>query len=398
VRALAGNLLYAGTQWLALVVLARLAGAADVGRLTYALAVGAPLFMLANLQLRTVIATDVSEGYRFADYLHLRLLGSAGALAAVAILAATGPREHAALVLAVGLAKAIEAVGDLFGGALQREERMGAAAVSLAVKGLLGLAAFGGVLLAGGSLAAAALAQAAAWAVGVLAYDLPTVAGGAPRDLLARRLRPARLAALARTSLPLGLAMGLVSAIASVPRYLVERHSGSAELGAYGAVAYLFVAVTLIATAVGQAATPRLARHAAANERPAYLRLTGLLCAGGAALGLAGAAVSAAAGEPLLALLYGRSFAGAAPLLVWAAVAAVPQLVLTGLGVAATAARSFRGQLPVLAAGLAGATVASALLVPRHGALGAIWASGLATLIQLAGYAVLVRRGARGSR
>ena len=393
--ALAGNLFYAASQWLVLVVLAKAANASAVGQLTYALAVTAPVVMLLGLQLRSVLATDVGGTYLLADYARLRLVTSVLALLVIAGLAVAGPAEHAGLVLAAGLAKSVEAVGDLLGGAMQRDERMGAAAGALFVKGTLGLASFAAALLLGGSLLAAVLAQAAAWAVTSLAYDVPVATRGRPALLVGGSLRPARLAALARTSLPLGVAMALISWNVNVPRYFVERFSGSVALGLYGGVAYLFVAGSMVVSAVGQAVTPRLARHALEGDRTGFLRLTALICAGGAGLGLLGVAVAALAGRQLLELLYSAEYAGAEGLLVACALVAVAQFTLSGLGIAATAARSFRAQLPVLAAGLAVTAAGSAWLVPAHGALGAVWATGLSTLVQLAGYAPLVRAGAR---
>jgi hypothetical protein len=110
------------------------------GRLQRPAAV-APLFVLANLQLRSTQATDAAGEYAFADYLRLRVCTTVAALlvlAAIVAFAGYG-RETAIVILLVGIAKAFESMSDVLHGALQQRERMDGIAGSLMLKGLLGL-------------------------------------------------------------------------------------------------------------------------------------------------------------------------------------------------------------------------------------------------------------------
>lgn len=112
--AFAGNLVYAGTQWLILVVLAQLAAPAAVGQFALGMAIAAPAILLANLQLRVVLATDARDEHAWADYLGLRLSGTAVALVVIAAIALIGYRGDSARVIClVAAAKAVEAVSDL---------------------------------------------------------------------------------------------------------------------------------------------------------------------------------------------------------------------------------------------------------------------------------------------
>ena len=77
-----GHAVYAASQWLILVVLAKLGDPTMVGQFGLGLALAAPAFMLCNLQLRVAVATDVGDSYGFGDYLGLRLITTAAALAA----------------------------------------------------------------------------------------------------------------------------------------------------------------------------------------------------------------------------------------------------------------------------------------------------------------------------
>ena len=66
---LIGNLFYAASQWVVLILLAKLTNPQEVGLFSLGLALITPLFMLTNLQLRSVLATDAQRQYPFSIYL-----------------------------------------------------------------------------------------------------------------------------------------------------------------------------------------------------------------------------------------------------------------------------------------------------------------------------------------
>src|SRR4051812_18525200 len=123
---LAGNVTYAACQWAMLVVLAKLGTAEKVGQFVLGLAVTAPVMLFSSLKLRSVQATDARGDFHFGDYFALRLLCTAAAAAVVAGLALSGgyARETALVVMAVGLAKALESISDILHGLFQQHERM----------------------------------------------------------------------------------------------------------------------------------------------------------------------------------------------------------------------------------------------------------------------------------
>lgn len=397
---LLGNVLYAACQWGMLVLLAKLSAPAVVGELAYALALTAPVFMLTGLQLRGVQATDAREAVPFARYLGLRLLGSATALAVVAaVAAATGHLGRELLVvLGVALAKAVESVSDVFYGLAQQRERMDLIARSMILRGVAAVAALAAGVVAGG-LVLGVFLHAASWLAVLLLHDLrlAAAAGLSPRAALRPELAPRPLLALARVALPLGLVMGLISLNTNLPRYFLEHHAGLDALGVFAALSYLIVAGTTIVNALGQSATPRLARLHAAGELAAFrrlvLRLVGLV----GAMGLAGVALAAAAGGPILSALYRPVYARAAAELVVVAAAATLAFAASILGFALTAARSFAIQTPLFAAVTAATLAGAAVLVPRHGLMGAAAALVVSAGVQLLGSAAAFARVVRPS-
>jgi len=62
---------------------AKLGSPKTVGQLAFALAVTAPLFMMTNLSLRAVQATNVTGRYHLSDYIALRLSSTTTAILGV---------------------------------------------------------------------------------------------------------------------------------------------------------------------------------------------------------------------------------------------------------------------------------------------------------------------------
>src|SRR6185295_8792824 len=116
--ALSGNVLYSACQWGIVLILAKLGSPEQVGEYALGLAVSAPIIVFANFQLRVLLASDVKGQFRFGQYLTFRMLSMGAALLAVAVLVAfTQPdRRHGGVILLVGLATAIEYLGETYYG------------------------------------------------------------------------------------------------------------------------------------------------------------------------------------------------------------------------------------------------------------------------------------------
>lgn len=408
-----GNAIYAGCQWGILVVLAKLGGPEMVGQFALSLAVTAPVLMFCNLQLRSVQATDTAREYAFGDYLGLRLITAGIALLAIGGLVAVSgyPRTTAAVILLVGLAKALESISEVFYGLLQQHERMDRLAIAQILKGVLSLALVGGIVWRTGNLIAGSAGLVVSWGALLAANDrrngrlvlgigAPAPGGERTSAPLLPRWNLATLLGLVWLALPLGVVMLLISLNANIPRYVVEQQLGTPALGLFAALASLLVVGNTVVGALGQSASPRLARHYAAGDRAAFLGLLRTLTGLGLFLGVAGVAATLVAGEPLLRLLYRAEYAAQSGVLLLLMVGGGLGYIASLLGYAMTAARSFRAQAPLFLA-TGGVTIAACwLLIPRYHLSGAALALTLAAGFQLAGclviVAVAVRRLATG--
>lgn len=386
---LTGNVVYALSQWGMTVVLAKFGSPEMLGRFALGLAITAPVILFAGLALRPVQATDVRKVYRFEDYLGLRLATTVIALLIITLIAVVGGYDEDTVwvILLIGLAKAFEAVSDIFYGLFQQHERMDRVAISMIIRGPLSLMALAVAVLVTRQVWAGAAALAFTWALVLVFYDIPNGKailqhglGWCKGQLFRRWSVRLRLFWL---SLPLGFTMMLISLNTNIPRYFIEHYWGQRELGFFAAIAYLMVAGTTVVNALGQSASPRLAKYYARGDRRKFVHLLLRLLAMGLMLGFSGILLSLLAGREILTLLYHEEYAEWNSVLVWVMVSAALSYIASFLGYAMTAAHCFVIQ-PVIFGAVALANGLSCLaLVPRYGLLGAAWALGVAHSLQI---------------
>lgn len=390
---LAGNVVYAACQWGMISVLAKMATTVAVGQFALALAITAPVFMLTNLFLRGIQATDARNEFSFGEYFTLRAIGTAVGLVAIAVILVFFRRDTISwgVVLFVSAAKSVESFTDVIAGLLQKNERLDQVAISMMWKGLSSVTAFALAFFFWHSVVYASAAMAATWLVVFLSYDV-RVAGKLLRsgDRYFTWKRDA-LIKLAKLAAPVGIVMGLVSLNANLPRYAVEHYRGSGELGIFAALAYLVVVVNLIVNALGQSAIARLSRSFAEGNLRHFrtvLERMSLIGLGVAALGIVFALVC---GRLVLKLVYGPVYASHVDLLLMLIGISGITAVASFLGYGMSAARRFREQLPVTIVSVVTCAVAAFVLTPRWGLMGAAAAILLSVIAQIVGSFLVLR-------
>ena len=396
---LVGNVVYAVCLWGQLALLTKLGTTGTVGRFALASAVATPVIMFAQLQLRSVLASDARGQFVFRDYFGVRLVLLPPALLVVLAvgLLAYNPAQTVIIML-FALGRAIESVSDMLYGYQQQQERLDLVAISMMIKGSVALLAFGAVFVLTDSLAWGLTANAAAWLMPLFAFDLPRcrallrAAGGGS---LWPRWRWSTARPMILLALPMGLVMLAIQMRNTVPRTLLEAKRSEAELGVFSALAYLAVAGTTVVLSLSQASLARFGRHHA-EGRPDLMRAVLVrMMALGLALGVAGVLVAWVAGRPLLRWLYSAEYAAQTRLLVLIMADGGMMYLASLLGAPATAMRLFRGQLVVQVSSVALLCGLGWLLIPRLGMQGAALTMLGGGVWVTAGYAWLVWRGLR---
>jgi len=407
-----GNVYYAACQWAILAILAKLGNTTLVGEFALAVAIAGPVITFANLKLRAVQASDAKSEYSFGEYLGLRIFTTPVALLVIASIVAVSYRSDVGVViLFIGLAKSFETISDIMFGLFQQHEQMKWIALSQILKGTLSLIVFAGVLTSTESLALSVAGMAASWALILLVFDIPVAASilahhpKAIRVAFKSILRPLtpsrdfnRLRQLMWRTLPLGITVLLGSMSANIPRYFIAGELGTSQLGIFAGMTYVLVAGSLVINALGQSATPRLARYYAKSDHTAFKSLLLKLILLGAALGMVGIVVAAVAGKQILTLMYSSEYARHNDVFIWIMVDAAVGYAYVFLGTACSAMRRFTIQLPIHIVTLFALLVFSWMWIGDYGIKGAAWALLASGMIEATAYSVVVMRALTAGR
>lgn len=372
----AGNVVFAASQWGILIGVARVGSAEMLGQFALALATTTPVMMLTNMALRAVQATDARPDFSFGTYLALRLMTSALAMICIVVICATGGfrQSLATVVLLTGILKAIDSVSDILHGYLQQCEDFDLIAK---LRGLAGLLSAGTVILVLAFTKNLLVSLLAAVAISLVRLLLLEIQVARRRHVDSFRFRPEwnprPIKALAIRCAPLGVVTMLMALNQGMPRYAIAAYLGEAQVGIFAAIACLTAIGTQVVDAIGKSASPRLARLTLERRLPEFLKLLFRACVFCACLGLAGVAASYFFGETVLTAIYTAEFSGQSALLAWIMLAVSLSYVADMVGVGLTARGAYRVQPIIGVATLAAQAGACFLLVPAWGLKGAAW-------------------------
>jgi len=231
--------IYVASQWLLMVVVARYAGADQLGEFAYALAVCGPVIILAQLNMRAFMATDASQQFGFASYFSTQVVTQLVAmvlivLIAVKTLSAGGP---ILLVILVGLYKAIESISGVYYGALQRNKQMWKISISVAMHGMAALFVMTAVLLSTGSIIYAVSGIFVAWSLILLFYDARMKSRFVAEYIKnsGNNDRQDGIVNVLAACFPLGIVVAMLSLRMNIPVYFIQSEMVSEQVGFYSA-------------------------------------------------------------------------------------------------------------------------------------------------------------------
>jgi O-antigen/teichoic acid export membrane protein len=389
-----GSVVYLGSQWLTLVLVARLLGEQALGEFSLALAVTSPIVLLTRMQLRTVQATDAAKQWTFEDYLRVSVAGGGVGLGiGVGVLTASGV---GAVVVVVGLilllGRMAETASEAVYGELQRRHEMRQVANAYMVKGGVVIACVAGSVVLGGGVAGVGIGLLVAWVTTFFGVDLRrvrTLAGGygfageGSWKVVLRKLKP-----LVVTALPLGGIALLSSLKMNAPKYALALESGEISVGVFTALAYFLVVGGRANLAIGHTVIPVIATHLAGGRERKFKRWVGAYLLATVVIGLTAILVAYAWGEDVLALVFGSAYGAYAPVLVIVMFAGLAEYLAGSLRNLLITLRAIHVQLPITVASLVICFALSAVLVPEQGLIGAAFAFGVALGFEALGYAI----------
>lgn len=387
--AMIGRGWYALTQFLIVALCARLGTPADVGAFTLASAIVTPLFFLATMGTRDVLTVDDLDRFSRADYLGLRIIGSIGAVAASALIAAVFYRDHGLFVfgavLGMAMVRFFGAQASMNHAMFQRAERLDFVAISILLRGTAGLVGFGVALWLTGNLPVALLCEAALWGLSYWVGDtalLRQLSLETPLSAL-RETRLRQIGTLALWVLPVGVALWLLRAANSVPTLMLEHHAGLAAVGLFGALAYVHTVLSMLANSVSSAAAARLRRYVRSGRTAEFRHLARRMVMVTFGLGVLGILAAWVVGVPVVTAVFGSEYANRDLLTVIVAASAV-YLLAAPLVTGVTAYQAFRWRVAISGSCFAAGALAAWVLVPQFAEMGAATAFLASALAYLA--------------
>jgi O-antigen/teichoic acid export membrane protein len=398
-----GNAVYAGGQFAALMLLAKLVRPEMVGQYALGLAVVYPVMLFTNLQLRAVMTSDSRQQVGFGYYLGLRLLTTS--LALMVVFATTQilayDRQLTAVVLMVGVAYGVETISDVFHSRLQLHDRMAEISKSLIARALLSVVGLALATYVSRNVLWGVAGVALARATILFGYDTSERTQGlavdskwfSQRETLTPQFDLAVQRKLLWVSFPLGIVMLLGCLNSSIPNFFIKSALGERDVGIFAAIGFVVSIGNMAVVSLGQSAFTRLARSYAAGKIVAFGSLLGKLLAFGAVIGACGMIISKLAGREILTMLFRPEYAERADLLPWMMAAGGVLFMAQFLGFGLTAANFYKSQVVLNIAANLSLLLACYWLVARRGLLGAIFAMLIAAIVQLAGSIVVLLRG-----
>lgn len=379
---LVGNLIYAACQYANLSIIAKFGSLDLVGLFSLGLAITAPVYMFSNLQLRTVQVTDVKDDYLFGEYFSLRLISVIiSSLSLLIYIFFSDYNSYSFLVLiGITILKALEHIRDIVLGLFQKNEDMTQISKSQIIIGILTMLSVFIVMFFTHNLAAAILVMILITLFVLVFIDIRKSRKYGFSHPIFNLKSVKKLFIL---SIPLGLVAMLISLNVNIPRYFLEQYVGLEELGIFASISYLMVAGNMVVTALGQSATPRLAKLYSQNEIKGFVTLLGKLVIIGFVIFLVGYIVTVVAGEWILIMFFSSDFAGYSYILKLSMISAGIGFISSFIGFGTTAIKSFKIQFPIFLFIVLITTVSSYLLIPSMGLEGASFALIISALVNL---------------
>ena len=309
----AGSLVFLGCQWLMTVLVVRLSSGYDAaGSLAVAMAVSNIFAPIALYKVRSFQVSDVSGEYTSGEYVAFRVVSIFIALVITVpyMLLTCSPSDYA-VVVAYLVFRVGEVFIDVLHGVDQRALRMDYCGKSMALRGVLFLAAFSVVLATTNSLLLAVVAMA------VVTYPVMLLdwRWASSFESLSPRLDLSHALSLARKCFPAVVGLVCSYAVTTVARQYLGVVQGNDALGIYASVC---TPVLIIQAGASYMYAPLLgpfARAFASGDRERFIKLLKRVCGGIAAICIAGIVGFYLLGELFLSIVFGADIASYAYLL-----------------------------------------------------------------------------------
>lgn len=309
-------------QFLLLVLIAKLGNVEMMGRFALAFAISSPFIMFFSLRLHFIQVSDTKEKHHFPVYLSIRIISCFLAVSCMGglIFFLNISQEQKVITILVGLAKSFESVSEIFYGYSQKHHNMKAVSFGKAIKGTISVISFAICLYMFSSLIPACISLCVSWAAILFFYDIklsPSLNNHSffthfriyILESFSYFFRSySNIFPLIKKAVPLGFISCLASLSTNIPRYFLEKYSGTEELGIYAGIAYIMYANVMFLTSIFQPAIPVLAESVKNENLTQFKRVFLGLMTFCMSYGLILILFSYFFGDYILVIFYDKSF------------------------------------------------------------------------------------------
>lgn len=251
---LGGNLIFSLSQWLIMIMIARLASKENLGQYALALAIVLPIYALTNLQLRPLFILDDNgkRKYNYSNFYYLRLLSSfIGIL--ICIIFGFYYNEILLILLIVAGVKFLESLSDIIYAFYNSKDKTYLISKSLLLKGMGGvLACFLGLTYFNFN-----------WAIFfiLLNYFLIWYFLDNKFILKTKEISQKKLNfKILNQAIPMGVTLGLVTLQSSIPRIFLNNYESTELVGILSVLSYFVVIGSIFINSICQYLSPKIVK------------------------------------------------------------------------------------------------------------------------------------------
>ena len=238
------------------ILFARWLGAAAAGRFAFALAVTAPVFILASLGMRDIyltLRTDIA----LAHYERVRAVTVVAAIVVSVGVSFLLPMNVAVIIAVVACSKALDSFNDLYGAAMQKSSRIKFTVLTSAITTILQVTTIAAALALGATMPVALGVSTLSYLISVVFIVRPIAYKGLRDDEARVTAKSGRAwIEIARAGFPTGISLGLITALSTLPQYFLSWTRGPVDVGKYAMLLYLVVAMEMALNALAQSWIP----------------------------------------------------------------------------------------------------------------------------------------------
>ena len=348
--ALVGNLGYAASQYIILLVFIKLFSTEDVGQFIFAGAFTTPLMMALEMQLRNFYITDQRDSFRFTDYTGFRIITTCIGVLGLAITAYFVRLEYFYVILVVTLIKSFESQLDLLYGVYQKNHHLDYVAYSRIIRGIVAVVVVTSLSFIFKDILISLIGYFISWIVLYYFYERKQVVkrGYLRKEDLALVIPEWRkIKYFVTICTPMFLAIFIDKYYLNYPRLSVEKYFGISALAIFGSLLYFKSLGGQCISSLAQAAIPRMADFVKVNNYKALNKLLFKMMLIGGSIGGVLTIILCFFGEPILRILYTEEYAKYNDVLILILLGATVTFSYIFIGTALTCIRKQWIKLPI---------------------------------------------------